>query len=419
MEKIVRVHFPGLKKELLAEALTTFFNVRETPGLRKKPSTSELLDWIKLLLAEDIPPEALRGDDPKKTDTGPARRAAQERTGRAPVRAAGVPESPRGPLSGRSADAGALLHRSARRRRSGHAAGVPERCSKALEARRRRAVARRVLLPRAHGAGEGRAAFRSLRPGVRRALRRRGETVREARRPSCPPNGCRQLTERLFSEEEKAAASQALGGWDKLLETLRQRLREQQGRHEGGNKWIGTAGTSPFGNQGFNPEGVRIGQAGSRHGRAVKVWEARDYRNLDDGVELGTRNLKMALRRLRRFAREGAAEELDLDGTIDATARNAGIARHQAAARAAQRREAAAAARRGRLDGSARQGLRGAVLGGARRVQAPRVLLLPQFPVRAAVEGQPAALQRDHRHTGRCCALSIPTTAWCSSATRP
>ena len=140
-----------------------------------------------------------------------------------------------------------------------------------------------------------------------------------------PAEWLKQLTERLFSDEEKSGASQALGGWDKLLETLRQRLREQQGRHEGGSKWIGTAGTSPFGNQGFNPEGVRIGQAGSRQRRAVKVWEARDYRNLDAGVELGTRNIKMALRRLRRFAREGAAEELDLDGTIDSTARNAGL----------------------------------------------------------------------------------------------
>jgi uncharacterized protein with von Willebrand factor type A (vWA) domain len=139
-----------------------------------------------------------------------------------------------------------------------------------------------------------------------------------------PPEWLRQLTEKLLTEEEKRRV-EGLGGWDKLLETLRERLREQRGRHEGGSKWIGTAGTSPFGNQGFNPEGVRIGQQGSRHRRAVKVWDARDYRNLDDGVELGTRNLKMALRRLRRFAREGAAEELDLDGTIDATARNAGL----------------------------------------------------------------------------------------------
>jgi uncharacterized protein with von Willebrand factor type A (vWA) domain len=139
-----------------------------------------------------------------------------------------------------------------------------------------------------------------------------------------PPDWLEALTQRLFSEDEKRRV-ESLGGWEKLLATLKERLREQQGRHEGGKRWIGTAGTSPFGNQGFNPEGIRIGQGSSRQGRAVKVWEARDYRNLDDGVELGTRNLKMALRRLRRFAREGAPEELDLDGTIDATARNAGI----------------------------------------------------------------------------------------------
>jgi uncharacterized protein with von Willebrand factor type A (vWA) domain len=138
-----------------------------------------------------------------------------------------------------------------------------------------------------------------------------------------PPEWLRQIGERLLSDDEKRKV-EGLGGWDKLLETLRQRLREQKDRHEGGSKWIGTGGTSPFGHGGFNPEGVRIGGPG-RHRRAVKVWEARDYRNLDDDVELGTRNLKMALRRLRRFAREGAPEELDLDGTIDATARNAGL----------------------------------------------------------------------------------------------
>jgi uncharacterized protein with von Willebrand factor type A (vWA) domain len=139
-----------------------------------------------------------------------------------------------------------------------------------------------------------------------------------------PPDWLRQVAERLFDEEERRRV-QSLGGWEKLLETLRQRLREQQERHEGGSKWIGTAGTSPFGNQGYNPEGVRIGQSGSRHGRAVKLWEAREYRNLDGTRELGTRNIKMALRRLRRFAREGAAEELDLDGTVSCTARNGGI----------------------------------------------------------------------------------------------
>ncbi|MFU8863604.1 MAG: vWA domain-containing protein [Rhodobacterales bacterium] len=112
----------------------------------------------------------------------------------------------------------------------------------------------------------------------------------------------------------------SLGGFDKLMETLKQRLEEQKGRHQGGNKWIGTAGTSPFGAHGYNPEGVRIGQDKSRHQRAVKVWDKREFKNLDDTVELGTRNIKVALKRLRRWARDGAAEELDLDGTIRSTA---------------------------------------------------------------------------------------------------
>ena len=132
------------------------------------------------------------------------------------------------------------------------------------------------------------------------------------------------LGERILSEEEKRKI-QSLGGWDKLMETLRERLREQQERHEGGNKWIGTGGTSPFGANGYNPEGIRIGQQGSRNRRAVKVWDQREYRNFDDTVELGTRNMKLALRKLRKFAREGSPDLLDLDGTIDATARNAGL----------------------------------------------------------------------------------------------
>jgi uncharacterized protein with von Willebrand factor type A (vWA) domain len=139
-----------------------------------------------------------------------------------------------------------------------------------------------------------------------------------------PADWLKAFAERTLSEEEKQKIA-SLGGWDKLLETLRERLREQKERHEGGNKWIGTAGTSPFGAYGYNPEGVRIGQQTSRHRRAVKVWDQREYRNLDDSVELGTRNLKLALRKLRKFAREGAADQLDLDGTIDATARNAGL----------------------------------------------------------------------------------------------
>ena len=113
---------------------------------------------------------------------------------------------------------------------------------------------------------------------------------------------------------------ESLGGWDKLMETLRQRLEEQKGRHQGGNKWIGTAGTSPFGAYGYNPEGVRIGQKESRHRRAVKVWDKRQFRDLDGDVELGTRNIKVALKRLRRWIREGAHEELDLGGTIRGTA---------------------------------------------------------------------------------------------------
>jgi len=138
-----------------------------------------------------------------------------------------------------------------------------------------------------------------------------------------PAEWLRKLLQREFTEEEKAQI-EALGGWEKLMQTLEERLKEQQGRHEGGNKWIGTGGTSPFGHGGFNPEGIRIGgQGGNR--RAVKVWEKREYRNLDDGVQLGTRNIKVALRKLRRFAREGAAEEFDLDGTISSTARNAGL----------------------------------------------------------------------------------------------
>jgi uncharacterized protein len=139
-----------------------------------------------------------------------------------------------------------------------------------------------------------------------------------------PPEWLKANAERLLSEAEKREI-EALGGWDKLMETLRERLREQQARHEGGSKWIGTAGTSPFGAQGYNPEGVRIGQNMSRHRRAVKVWEQREYRNFDDTLELGTRNLKLALRGLRRFAREGVPDQLDLGGTIDATARNAGL----------------------------------------------------------------------------------------------
>ncbi|MGL4324111.1 MAG: vWA domain-containing protein [Beijerinckiaceae bacterium] len=133
-----------------------------------------------------------------------------------------------------------------------------------------------------------------------------------------PEEWLRKLAEKYLTDEEKAQIEAM--GWDKLFETLKKRLEEQKGRHQGGNKWIGTAGTSPFGAYGYNPEGIRIGQDGNRNFRAIKVWDKREFKDLDDTVELGTRNIKIALRRLRKFARTGAAEELDLDGTIKSTA---------------------------------------------------------------------------------------------------
>jgi uncharacterized protein with von Willebrand factor type A (vWA) domain len=149
------------------------------------------------------------------------------------------------------------------------------------------------------------------------------EQIFAALQRELPADWLVKIAQRDLSDAEKAAV-QALGGWDKLLETLRQRLAEQRERHEGGSKWIGTGGTSPFGAHGYNPEGVRIGQEGSRNRSAVKVWDKREFANLDDRVELGTRNLKVALRRLRRFARRGLPQELALTDTIDATARSGG-----------------------------------------------------------------------------------------------
>lgn len=139
-----------------------------------------------------------------------------------------------------------------------------------------------------------------------------------------PEEWLRRQAELTLTAEERAQI-EALGGFEALMKALQERLAEQQERHEGGSKWIGTAGTSPFGAYGYNPEGVRIGQQGSRNRSAAKVWDRREYRNLDDSIELGTRNIKVALRRLRKFAREGAADQLDLEDTIDKTARNAGL----------------------------------------------------------------------------------------------
>ncbi len=139
------------------------------------------------------------------------------------------------------------------------------------------------------------------------------------------PDDWLQKQAELYLSDEERAQIEAMGGFEELMKALQERLEEQDERHEGGSKWIGTAGTSPFGAYGYNPEGVRIGQQGSRHRRATKVWDRREYKNLDDSVELGTRNIKIALRKLRKFAREGAADQLDLEDTIDKTARNAGL----------------------------------------------------------------------------------------------
>ncbi len=144
-----------------------------------------------------------------------------------------------------------------------------------------------------------------------------------------PEDWLKAIAERYFSEEEMAKIK-AMGSWDEIMETLKKRLEEQQKRHNGGNKWIGANGTSPFGNSGYNPEGIRIGGEAT-HGRAIKVWEKREFANLDSTVELGTRNIKVALRRLRRFAREGAAEELDLDATIAGTAKQGWLDIHMRA----------------------------------------------------------------------------------------
>jgi uncharacterized protein len=148
------------------------------------------------------------------------------------------------------------------------------------------------------------------------------ESTLETGATDIPEEWLRKLAELHLSEEEMEAIK-SLGSWEEIMETLKKRLDEQKERHQGGNKWIGTAGKSPFGAYGYNPEGVRIGQKEGRQGRAIKVWDKREFKNLDNDVELGTRNIKVALRRLRRFAREGAAEELDLPGTINSTARKA------------------------------------------------------------------------------------------------
>ena len=212
-----------------------------------------------------------------------------------------------------------------------------------------------------------------------------------------------------LSPEEKALI-ESLGGWEKLMAELRKRLEEQKGRHQGGSKMIGTAGTSPFGAHGYNPEGIRIGQDKSRNRSAVKVWDQREYANYDTDVELGTRNIKVALRRLRKFARDGAPEELDLDTTIDKTARNAGLLDLHMRP---ERHNAVKVLMFLDVGGSMDDHIKlaaGAVQRLEDRVQAPRVLLLPQLPVRLRVEGQPAPPRRAHAHRRPACTSTATTT---------
>lgn len=149
------------------------------------------------------------------------------------------------------------------------------------------------------------------------------ETLDDVIQAMIPDEWLRKEFEKFLTPDELKKI-ESMGGLEKLLEEFKNRLEEQKERHEGGNKWVGTGGTSPYGNSGMNPEGIRVGGEG-KQGKAVKVWEQRDYRNLDDSVELGTRNIKIALRRLRKFVRESRDDEFDLDGTIKSTAKNAGL----------------------------------------------------------------------------------------------
>ena len=220
---------------------------------------------------------------------------------------------------------------------------------------------------------------------VFKGLESMGQAVDEA---EIPEEWLRKLAERYLTDEEKRQIEAM--GWDKLWETLKERLKEQKGRHQGGNKWIGTAGTSPYGAYGYNPEGIRIGQDENRNFRAVKVWDKREFKDFDDSVELGVRNMRIALRRLRRFARTGAAEELDLDETIHETAHK-GYLDVRLRPGAPQRREGAAVPRCRRLHGLAHRDRRGAVLGRAARVQAFRAFLLPQLRLREASGRRTAA----------------------------
>ena len=225
-----------------------------------------------------------------------------------------------------------------------------------------------------------------------------------------PEEWLRKLAEKLLTPEEMAKI-EALGGFDAMMNRLKELLAEQKGRHQGGSKWIGTAGTSPFGAYGYNPEGVRIGQDESRHRRAVKVWDRRDFSDLDDTVELGTRGMKLALRRLRRFARQGAATELDLPDTIRSTANNAG----QLDLKMVPERHNTVKVLLfldvgGSMDDHV-QADRGTVLRGAHRIQASGVLSTSTISRMRGCGRTTAAGTRSRSRPGRCCGPTGRTTS--------
>ena len=324
MREIVDVHYPGITQDLVQEAMEVFFDVRSIPGLKKKPSTSELIDWLKLLMADDIPDEILKERDPTKAIPAAVRRAAEERAGRAPAGAPGL-HAPARDASRPGPEAPMLINFFHGLRDAGVPVTTTELLDllEGLKAARRLRRHGRVLLLLPHLHGQGREVLRSLRPRLRPALPGAGRTLDDIIEALIPDDWLRSEFMKNLSEEDKAKI-ESLGGLEKLIEEFKKRLEEQKERHEGGNKWIGTGGTSPFGQEGYHPEGIRVGPNG-KNKKAVKVWEKRDFKNLDDSVELGTRNIKIALRRLRKFARTGAADELDLDDTISSTARNAGL----------------------------------------------------------------------------------------------
>ena len=230
-----------------------------------------------------------------------------------------------------------------------------------------------------------------------------------------PEDWLKKLADRYFTPEEMEAVK-ALGSWDEIMETLKKRLEEQEKRHQGGNKWMGTNGTSPFGNSGYNPEGIRVGGEG-KHGRAIKVWEKREFANLDNTKDLGTRNIKVALRRLRRFAREGAAEELDLDATIEGTAKQGWLdvvmrpERHNAV------KVLLFLDVGGSMDPFIKL-IEELFSAGHLRVQEPGVLLFSQLPFTRACGRTIAAGGRSGRRPGTSSTSTVTTTRSSSSAMR-